>query len=496
MQSVKVTLHSKNIVGDVDPRIFGGFLEHIGRAVYQGVYDPASIHADKDEFRKDVLEALRRLNMTVMRYPGGNFASGYHWRDGIGPTHLRPKLQELAWKSIEPNQFGTDEYIKLCRKMGWKPMITVNLGSGSPEEARSWVEYCNSLPGTRDADLRARNSTEPHDVKLWCLGNEMDGPWQIGNLPAEQYALRARQAAKLMKTVDPGIELVACGSSSPAMATYADWDRQVLEGVGEAADYISLHRYVGNLNNDTPDYLAITNSIDRQIEVIDACCRFVQAKSRSVIRTYLCFDEWNVWYKNRQMDGGWQRAPHLVEEIYNLEDALVVTGFINSFIRHADVVKLANIAQIVNVIAPILTRGDEILLQSIFYAFEMFSKRRHGTSLRPIIEGPTYEGKTNGPACLIDTSAILDTDRLHFFSTNRHTEKPTTVQLRLVDRDIVALESGELLTGPNAKAANTFEQPNLVKSIPLSESDSRKLAGGEFTLELPPLSAAALTFRL
>jgi alpha-N-arabinofuranosidase len=215
-----------------------------------------------------------------------------------------------------------------------------------------------------------------------------------------------------------------------------------------------------------------------------------------VIRTYLCFDEWNVWYKNRQMDGGWQRAPHLVEEIYNLEDALVVTGFINSFIRHADVVKLANIAQIVNVIAPILTRGDEILLQSIFYAFEMFSKRRHGTSLRPIIEGPTYEGKTNGPACLIDTSAILDTDRLHFFSTNRHTEKPTTVQLRLVDRDIVALESGELLTGPNAKAANTFEQPNLVKSIPLSESDSRKLAGGEFTLELPPLSAAALTFRL
>ncbi len=376
-------------------------------------------------------------------------------------------------------------------------MITINLGSGSPEEARSWVEYCNSPTGTKYADLRARNFVEPHGVKLWCLGNEMDGQWQIGHRPAEQYALLARQAAKVMKTVDPDVELVACGSSSPAMSTYGDWDRKVLEDVGDVAEYISLHRYVGNLNDDTPDYLAITNSIDRQIEVMDACCRFIQAQRRSEKRTYLCFDEWNVWYKNKQMDGGWQQAPHLVEEIYNLEDALVVAGFLNSFIRHADVVKLANIAQIVNVIAPILTHGDEMLLQSIFYSFEMFSKRRHGTSLRPIIEGPMYEGKTNGQVCLIDSSAIIDDERLYFFATNRHSDKKTRVQLRLLDKDIVALESGDLLTGPNAKASNTFEQPNLVKSISINESDLNvKMNRGGFSIELPPLSVAALTLHL
>jgi alpha-N-arabinofuranosidase len=238
-------------------------------------------------------------------------------------------------------------------------------------------------------------------------------------------------------------------------------------------------------------------SIDRQIEVIDACCRFVQAKRRSEKRTYLCFDEWNVWYKNKHMDGGWQRAPRLVEEAYNLEDALVVTDFLNSFIRHADVVKLANFAQIVNVIAPILTRGDEMLLQSIFYAFEMLSKRQKGCSLRPIFEGQIYEGKTNGSASLIDASAIVDSERLHFFATNRHNEKVTRIQLRFVDREISALEIGDLLTGPDAKASNTFEQPDLVKSIPINESDSNtKLVGSEFTFELPPLSATALTFRL
>ena len=512
MEATTITLHTNFQIGQVDPRIFGGFLEHMGRAVYEGVYDPACSHADADGFRTDVLEALRRLNMTAMRYPGGNFASGYHWLDGVGPREQRPAVRELAWQSSEPNHFGTDEYVRLCRKMGWTPMLTVNLGTGTPEEARNWVEYCNCPAGTRYADMRVVNGAAsphwqagkpaphaqagkpaPHAVKLWCLGNEMDGPWQLGHVPADQYAIRAQQAAKMMKDVDRSIELVACGSCGIGMPTYMEWDRQVLEYLGDLADYVSLHRYVGNRDDDTPDFLAITNSIDQQIEEMDAACRFVQAKRRSKKRAYLCFDEWNVWYREMQMDGAGQFAPHLIEEVYNLEDALVVAGFLNSFIRHADVVKIANLAQIVNVIAPILTRDDEMLVQSIFYPFEMFSRRREGASLRPAVTGPIYEGRTNGQVHYVDTSAILDNGRLHVFATNRSLDETTTVHVELADRPLVALEDGEILSGPDAKAANSFERPAVVTSRAFSDVH---VAHDGASFELPPLSVAALTFRL
>jgi len=498
MKLTTITLHTGFRIGQVDPRIFGGFVEHMGRAIYEGVYDPDSRYADEDGFRSDVLAALRRLDMTVMRYPGGNFASGYHWTDGVGAREERPTVQELAWKSTEPNLFGTDEYARLCRTMGWDPMLTVNLGTGTPEEARNWVEYCNAPTGTQYADRRAANgSTAPYDVKLWCLGNEMDGPWQLGHVPADQYALRAQQAAKMMKIVDPSIELVACGSSGPDMPTYAEWDRQVLQRIGDLADYISLHRYVGNPDDDTSDYLAITRSVDRQIEEIDAVCRSVRATQRSRQRTYLCFDEWNVWYRNMEMDGGGKMAPHLIEERYNLEDALVVAGFLNSFIRHAHVVKIANIAQIVNIIAPILTRGDEMLIQSIFYPFEMFSRRREGVSLTPLVDGPTYESKSHGEVHIIDASAILDVSpdghRLHLFTTNRSLDEAAIVRLTVADRDVAALEEAELLTAPEAKASNSFEQPDKVKTQPL---EGARIANGQAEVELAPLSVAAMTFLL
>ena len=503
MDLTTLTLHTQFQIGEVDPRVFGGFLEHMGRALYEGVYDPTCAQADANGFRTDVLGALRRLNMTAMRYPGGNFASGYHWMDGIGPRDKRPTVRELAWQSSEPNRIGTDEYIMLARQMNWTPMITVNLGTGTPEEARNWVEYCNAPAGTRYSDLRAANgSVEPHAVKLWCLGNEMDGPWQLGHVPADQYAIRAQQAAKMMKDVDKSIELVACGSCTIGLPTYMEWDRQVLEYIGDLADYVSLHRYVGNREDDTPDYLAITNAIDRQIEEMDAVCRFVQAKRRSTPalaggarkkRAYLCFDEWNVWYKNHQVDGEGKFAPHLIEEEYNLEDALVAAGFLNSFIRHADVVKIANLAQIVNVIAPILTRGDAMLLQSVFYPFEMFSRRRNGISLQPIVAGPAYEGKTNGRVNYIDASAILDGDRLHVFAMNRNFTESARVQVQVADRKISALESAESLTGPNAKATNTFEQPDTVKAQPFTDA---QIVAGQAEVNLAPLSVTALTFRL
>ena len=489
-----LSLHTRFQVGAVDPRIFGGFLEHLGRAVYEGVFDPASARANAQGFRADVLEALRPMRMTAMRYPGGNFASGYHWQDGVGPRERRPRVRDLAWQSLESNAFGTDEYLALCRQAGWTPMLTVNMGTGTPEEARNWVEYANLPAGTQYADLRAANgSPDPYDVKLWCLGNEMDGQWQLGHVPADQYAIRAQQAAKMMKDIDKSIELVACGSCGVFMPTYMEWDRQVLDYLGDYADYVSLHRYVGNEANDTADFLAVTNSIDRQIEEMDAACRFVQAKRRSSKRAYLCFDEWNVWYKNHEMDGAGKFAPHLLEEIYNLEDALVVAGFLHSFIRHADVLKIANLAQIVNVIAPVLTRGDEVLAQSILYPFAMFAARRDGVSLQVALDSPAYESKNYGRTGYLDASAILGDGVLHVFLTNRSLEETAEVTVAVADRAVVALADGEIVAGSDPKAANTCEQPASVISRPFTDV---RIAAGRATVALPSCAVAALTFRL
>ncbi len=497
MQKTCITYHPDYTIAPVDERIFGGFLEHMGRAVYEGVYDPKSAHADENGFRQDVLGALRRLRMTAMRYPGGNFASGYHWMDGIGPKDQRPTVRDLAWQSIEPNQFGTDEFMCLARQMGWTPMITVNLGTGAPEEARNWVEYANSPAGTKYADLRAANGSEqPYDVKLWCLGNEMDGPWQLGHVPADQYAIRAQQAAKLMKDTDPSIETVACGSCSPDLPTYMEWDRAVLEYIGPFADYVSLHRYVGNPRGDTADYLAVTNSIDRQIEEMDAVCRFVQAKARSKQRHFLCFDEWNVWYRTANAEGGngrGQFAPHLIEEHYNLEDALVVAGFLNSFIRHADSVKIANIAQIANVIAPILTRGDEMLLQTIFYPFLLYAGRRSGVALQPAVIGPGYDSPSYGRVNTIDTSAILGEGVLQAFLVNRSQDETAEVEIDFPGGKLLGVQSAEVVSGPTAGAKNTFEQPEVVCNRPFQSIAIRE---GSATAKLPPLSVVAVTFRL
>jgi len=381
--------------------------------------------------------------------------------------------------------------------MGWMPMLAVNLGTGSPEEARNWVEYCNGEVGTRYADLRLANGRrEPHGVPLWCLGNEMDGPWQLGQVPAEQYALRAEQAGKLMKGVDPSVELVACGSCGTVLPTYLEWDRVVLEYLGDLADYVSLHRYVENRADDTADFLAVTNSVDQQIEEMDAVCRFVQGKRRAQKRPYLCFDEWNVWYKtfNREgMDPGGEFPRHLIEEIYNLEDALVAAGFLNSFIRHADCVKIANIAQIVNVIAPILTRGDETLIQSIYHPFAMFSKRREGIALRTAVEGPGYQGSRHGQVHYLDCSAILDGGRLKVFLTNRSQDEEMDLTIEVADRSIAASESAELLTGPDAKAANSFDAPDVIRPEGFEDIEVRE---GRARASLPPLSLLAATLEL
>ena len=497
MQTTTLHLHTAFTVDTVDPRVFGGFLEHLGRAVYDGLYNPDSAHADSLGCRTDVQDALRRLRFTAMRYPGGNFVSGYHWRDAVGPKSKRPRTRDLAWQSIDTNQFGPNEFLELCPRMGWTPMLAVNLGTGTPEEAKDWVEYCNVESGSRWCDLRREHGYErPWDVKLWCLGNEMDGPWQIGHMPPEQYAILAQQSARMMKMVDPTIELVVCGSCAPDLPTYLEWDRKVLEHVKEDVEYLSVHRYVGNEANDTEEYLAVGASIDRQLDATNAVCLAAYHTKKTKRRVYLSVDEWNVWYRARygeHLDGAGKIAPALLEERYNLEDALVAAQFLNSFIRHADSVKIANLAQIVNVIAPILTRGDEMLLQSIFYPIEMIAKRGAGTSLQVRVEGPGYESKVYGPVKTLDASAIVDGDRLSVSLVNRSTTEPMEVCINLADRRIEGLESAEIVAGSDPKAENTYEAPNRVVSRLF---DDACLKDGAACVKLPPLAVVAATFRL
>ncbi len=494
MKKATINVDPTHIIDEVSPLIFGGFIEHLGRCVYEGVYDPDSSVADEDGFRTDVMRALGELKMTIMRYPGGNFASGYHWEDGVGPREQRPTVRELAWQSIETNAFGTDEFLKLCGKMGWEPMLAVNLGTGSPEEARNWVEYCNSKAGTKYADKRAKNGVkEPHGVKYWCLGNEMDGPWQLGHVPAKEYAIRAQQAAKMMKDCDRNIEMVACGSSGTGVATFPEWDREVLEYIGTLAPYVSLHKYVGNPNDDPFEYFATGTKVDRQIETIDSTCRYVQAVNRSKRRHYLCFDEWNVWYKDMTMDGAGKVAPALIEEDYNLEDALVVGQFLNSFIRHADVVKVANLAQVVNVIAPLKTRGDDLLKQTTFHAFRLFSERKNGRSLRLGVSGDSFDSGDGSISCL-DASCIYSTEQgsltLFMINLSPHDKMTLTVNLHGLEATSV---TGKILHHEDLKALNTFENPEIVVTDQFSEVS---LNSTDLMTELPAVSLVRLDVKL
>ncbi len=497
MQQSTLHLHTAFTVDKVDPRVFGGFLEHLGRAVYDGLYNPESAYADDLGCRTDVQAALKRLRFTAMRYPGGNFVSGYHWLDAVGPKEKRPRTRDLAWQSIDTNQFGPNEFLELCPRLGWTPMMAVNLGTGTPEEAKNWVEYCNVEGGSQWCDLRRSHGYEkPWGVKLWCLGNEMDGPWQIGHMPPEQYAILAQQSARMMKMVDPTIELVVCGSCAPELPTYLEWDRKVLEHVKEDVEYLSVHRYVGNEDDDTKEYLAVGASIDRQLDATNAVCLAAYHTKKTKRRVYLSVDEWNVWYRARHgehLDGAGKIAPPLLEEHYNLEDALVAAQFLNSFIRHADSVKIANLAQIVNVIAPILTRGDEMLLQSIFYVIEMIAARGEGTSLQVRVDDEGYVSEKYGPVTTLDASAILLGDRLSTFLVNRSLTEPLEVRVDLANRRVLSLESAEIVAGADAKAENTYENPSVVVAKPFEDA---VVKDGVAFVKLPPLATVAATFRL
>jgi alpha-N-arabinofuranosidase len=484
----RIAIDEERVIGRISPLLFGGFIEHMGRCVYQGIFDPGSALADEHGLRTDVLAALRELNPRIIRYPGGNFLSGYHWRDGVGPIAQRPRCRELAWQSIETNHFGTHEFITLCRMLGAEPMLGVNLGTGTIEEAGAYVEYCNAPAGTLEADRRVANGApEPFGVRYWCLGNEMDGPWQIGHMDATAYAIKAREAAKLMKWHDPSIRLTLCGSSSSHMPTYPEWDRIALEICWEYVDYLSLHFYAGNRDDDTDSYLALARQFEDHLDVLAGTLRYVKAKLRSRHDVYLSWDEWNVWYKDQTMQGGWQEAPHLIEEVYNLEDALVVAQWLNVFLRRCDVLKMACLAQLVNVIAPILTRPDGILRQSIFYPFALFSRYASGDSLDLLVQAPTYATRMFGEQPLIDAAASYDAGQGKgaIFIVHRGRTEPLTLDLEWQGRAPYRVASIYQVSGSDPKAANTFDTPDVIGIRPLPGAP---VVDGRFRLQVPPLS--------
>ncbi|MDD6011667.1 MAG: alpha-N-arabinofuranosidase [Oscillospiraceae bacterium] len=492
----KITLAGELKVGKIDRRIFGSFIEHLGRAVYGGIYEPGHPLADEDGLRTDVIKLINELGVPIVRYPGGNFVSGYDWEDGVGPVEQRPKRLELAWGVTETNQFGTNEFMKWCRKANTSPMMAVNLGTRGPEQARQLVEYCNHKSGSKYSDMRiAHGYQDPWDVKLWCLGNEMDGKWQMGAKTAYEYGRTANEAAKLMKWVDPSIETVLCGSSNRGMATFGDWEATTLDLAYDNVDYVSLHQYYDNRSGDTASFLAKSMELDDFIYSVICVCDFVKAKKRTKKQINLSFDEWNVWYHSNGIPfEKWSVAPHQLEDIYNFEDALLVACLLITLLRHADRVKVACLAQLVNVIAPIFTEnGGGAFRQTIFYPFAAMSKYATGVSVKPIIDCPKYDCKEFTDVPYLEAIASWDEEKgeVALFCVNRSLEESLELDINMLGFEGYQVCSFESMDGYDVRQENTFNDERVkMHANPLPEDN-----GTAVTAQLKPLSFNVIRFK-
>ena len=501
--AARVYVDTRRTIAPLDRNLFGSFLEHLGRAIYEGIYDPGSKLADANGFRKDVLNEIRELGVPIIRYPGGNFVSGYNWLDGVGPVQNRPRTLDKAWDTLESNQFGTNEFMAWCKAVGTEPLMGLNLGTGTAEEAAALVEYCNVEKGTKWSDLRRQHGIpDPYKVQHWCLGNEMDGPWQIGHMSATEYGLKAADAARQMRYVDPSLKLIACGSSGPFMPTYLEWDREVLEHCYDYVDGLSLHRYFGNnerdSGGDTSKYLALNLSMERQIAETVAVCDLVRGHKRSPKKLWLSFDEWNVWYRTTHgdaVDGHRQEAPHLLEEIYNLEDALLVGGLINSLLRNADRVKLACLAQLVNVIAPIMTDANGLFQQTIYYPYSWALQFAKGAVLNLLVESSTYEVSGLDSVGYVDAAASYDRSdgKVSLFILNRDLAKSHDVEVVWEDVAPTRAISASLLTGDDLKASNSFAAP---KRIAPQSFAVPATSGSKSKFEVPARSYTVIQWSL
>lgn len=469
-KKVNIVLDSSYQIAEVDPRLYGSFIEHLGRAVYGGIYEPDHPTADKDGFRQDVMALVKELQVPIVRYPGGNFVSGYNWEDGVGPVADRPRRLELAWKTIETNEMGTNEFVKWAEAVGTKVMMAVNLGTRGIDAARNLVEYCNHPSGTYWSDQRVSHGyATPHNIKTWCLGNEMDGPWQIGHKTAHEYGRTALEAAKVMKWVDPSIELVAAGSSSSQMPTFPEWEATVLDHAYEYVDYVSVHRYYGNRDGDTANFLASSLDMDDFIKTVTSTCDYVKAKHRSKKVINLSFDEWNVWFHSNDADKKiepWSIAPPQLEDLYTMEDALVVGTMLITMLRHADRVKMACLAQLVNVIAPIMTtNGGAAWRQTIFYPYMHASIYGRGKVLNPVVHTPVFDTKDFTDVPVVESTAVWneDADELTIFAVNRDTEDAVGLDCDVRSFEGYSVIEHIVLENEDMKARNSVDSPNAVR---------------------------------
>ena len=474
MKQSKLILDKDYIISPIDRRLYGSFIEHLGRAVYTGIYEPAHPLADEQGFRRDVLDLVRKLNVPVVRYPGGNFVSGFRWEDSIGPKEQRPRRLDLAWKTTEPNTFGLHEFVDWAKKANTEVMYAVNLGTRDILDAQYVVEYCNHPSGTAWSDLRIKNGAkDPFNIKLWCLGNEMDGPWQTGAKTAYEYGRKANEAAKVMKWVDPTIETVACGSSGTGMPTFGTWEHEVLMQAYDNVDYVSLHRYYGNPHNDTQDFLASTMDLDEFIKTVAAICDGVKGTKHSKKTVNLSLDEWNVWYHSKNQDQDlyenkpWGTALHLLEDVYNFEDALLVGLMLITMLRNADRVKIGCLAQLVNVIAPIMTRENGgAWAQTIFYPMMDASMYGRGTSLLPKIVAGKHDTKHYNDVPDMDAAAVMDdAGNVTIFAVNRDLTEPMVLDLDLRSFGNLRPAMHSVLHHDDMKAENTESAPDVVKPV-------------------------------
>ena len=496
-RTARFTLDPAFTVGDVDPRLFGSFVEHLGRCVYDGIFEPGHPSADEAGLRTDVLVLVRELGVTAIRYPGGNFVSGYRWEDSVGPADERPRRLDLAWRSTETNRFGLSEYIDFLRKVGpqAEPMLAVNLGTRGVQEAIQLQEYANHPSGTELSDRRAAHGDkDPFGIKLWCLGNEMDGPWQTGHKTAEEYGRIAAETARAMRQIDPSVELVACGSSSRAMPTFAEWEATVLAETYDLVDYVSLHAYYEETDGDRDSFLASAVDMESFIESVVATCDHVGARLKSTKKINLSFDEWNVWYMSRyQKDAeenplDWPEAPRLLEDNYSVTDAVVFGSLLIALLRHADRVTVACLAQLVNVIAPIMTEpGGPAWRQTTFFPFAQTARHGRGQVLDVRVDSPTYGTAKYGETDLLHATAVRDpeTGAVTVFAVNRSQDTALPLEVALAGLELTEVAEHQVVADADPEARNTLAEPERV--VPHA-AEGTELAGGALKAVLEPLS--------